>query len=170
MPVKLSSVDSTTRMIIRRHWFQAWCREKPSHYPNKYWPGTGEFPAHKWPVMRKMFPLDDVIMTMTEIKGHVSFFTASIGILVAHHRLVTNHSTHFCFVVVISWVLFGFVWSFCVYSSGPLLIKRTDSLPPNHVKSRSREIGCYNDRIAPKFNMYLGRATAEVPSKFQSDW
>ena len=26
-------------------------------------PGTGEFPAHKWPVTRKMFPFDDVIMT-----------------------------------------------------------------------------------------------------------
>ena len=25
-------------------------------------PGTGEFPAHKWPVTRKMFPFDDVIM------------------------------------------------------------------------------------------------------------
>ena len=25
-------------------------------------PGTSEFPAHKWPVTRKMFPFDDVIM------------------------------------------------------------------------------------------------------------
>ena len=28
-------------------------------------PVTGEFP-HKWPVMRKMFPLDDVIMDNSE--------------------------------------------------------------------------------------------------------
>ena len=25
-------------------------------------PVTGEFPAHKWPVTREMFPFDDVIM------------------------------------------------------------------------------------------------------------
>ena len=40
----------------------------------------------------------------------------------------------------------------------------------NLVKSRSREIGCYNDRIALKFDRHLGSAAAEVPVKFQSDW
>ena len=41
---------------------------------------------------------------------------------------------------------------------------------PTLVKSRSREIGCYNDRIALKFDMHLGSVAAEVPVKFQSSW
>ena len=32
------------------------------------WPVTGEFP-HEWPVMRKMFPFDDVIMMGRVTKG-----------------------------------------------------------------------------------------------------
>ena len=35
--------------------------------------------------------------------------------------------------------------------SGPLFTKRTGVLPPNLVKSRSREFGSYDDRIALKF-------------------
>ena len=46
---------------------------------------------------------------------------------------------------------------------GPLFSKRTDVLPQDIVKSRSREIGCYNDRIALKFDSHLGSAA-------QSDW
>ena len=37
---------------------------------------------------------------------------------------------------------------------------RTDALPPDLVKSRIREIGCYNYRIA----------AAEMPVKFQNYW
>ena len=48
---------------------------------------------------------------------------------------------------------------------GPLFIKRTDVLPQDLVKSRSREIGFYHDRIALKFDMHLGNTV-----KFQSDW
>ena len=40
----------------------------------------------------------------------------------------------------------------------------------NLVKSRSREIGCYDDGIAMNVDSYLGSAIAEVPVKFQSDW
>ena len=43
-------------------------------------------------------------------------------------------------------------------------------LPPNLVKSRSHEIGCYNDCFALKFDRHLGSTTAKVPVKFQSDW
>ena len=43
-------------------------------------------------------------------------------------------------------------------------------LIPNLVKSRSREIGCYNDRIALKFDRHLGSGAAEVPVKFHSNW
>ena len=35
--------------------------------------------------------------------------------------------------------------------------------------ARSREIGCYKDRIALKFNRHLGSSAAELPVKFQSD-
>ena len=52
---------------------------------------------------------------------------------------------------------------------GPLFTKRYDVLPPNLVKSRSREIGCYNDRFALKVNRHLGSGAAEVPVKFQND-
>ena len=38
------------------------------------------------------------------------------------------------------------------------------------MKSRSREIGYYNDHIAPKFDKHLSGAAAEVPVKFWSDW
>ena len=62
----------------------------------------------------------------------------------------------------------------CVLStfstSGPLFTKQTDILPQDLVKPRSREIGCYNDGICLKFDRHLGRAAAEVPVKFQSDW
>ena len=39
-----------------------------------------------------------------------------------------------------------------------------DVLPPDLVKSRNREIGCYNDRIALKFDKHIGSAAAEVLS------
>ena len=38
------------------------------------------------------------------------------------------------------------------------------------MKSRSREIGCYEDCIAQKFDKHLGSLAADVPIKFQSDW
>ena len=59
----------------------------------------------------------------------------------------------------------GMLWS----SSGPLFTKRLGVLPPNLVKSRSREIGCYNDRIALKFDRHLGSTAADLPVNFQSD-
>ena len=77
---------------------------------------------HKWPVMQKMFPFDDVIM-----------YTSGC-------------------------------------QSGPLFTKRTDVLPQVLAKSRSREIGCCNERIASIFDRHLGSAAAEVPVKCQSDW
>ena len=42
-------------------------------------------------------------------------------------------------------------------------------LPRGLVGSRSREIGCYADRIALKFDRHSG-STSEVPVKIQSDW
>ena len=51
-----------------------------------------------------------------------------------------------------------------------IFTKRTDVFPYDVMKSRSHQIGCYNDRIALKFDRHLGGATAEVPVKFQSNW
>ena len=56
------------------------------------------------------------------------------------------------------------------FSPGPLFTKQTDILPLDLVKSRSREIGCYNGYIALKFDRHLGSTVAEVRVKFQSDW
>ena len=55
------------------------------------------------------------------------------------------------------------------FNPGPLFTMRWDVLSPNHVKSRSREIGCHNDRIARKFYRHIGSPAAEVPVKFQSN-
>ena len=50
------------------------------------------------------------------------------------------------------------------------LSRRTDVLPHDLGKSRSREIGCYNDHIALNFDRHIGSVAAEVPVKFRSDW
>ena len=55
-------------------------------------------------------------------------------------------------------------------AAGPLFTKRQDVLPPDPVKSRSRDIGCYGDRIALKSDRHLGNGAADVPVKFQGDW
>ena len=48
-----------------------------------------------------------------------------------------------------------------------LLSKRTDDIPHDLVKSRSRQIGCYNDHITPHFVRYISNAAAEVPVEFR---
>ena len=53
--------------------------------------------------------------------------------------------------------------------AGPLFTKRQDVLPPNLVKFRSRETGCYNDRITLQFDRRLGSAVTDVPVKLQND-
>ena len=50
-----------------------------------------------------------------------------------------------------------------------LFNKRYAVLPPNIVKSRSREIGFYNDCIALKIDRYRESAVAEVPVTL-NDW
>ena len=49
---------------------------------------------------------------------------------------------------------------------GPLFTKRYNVFPQNIAKTRSREIGCYNDPIALKFDRHLGSGAV----KFHSDW
>ena len=82
---------------------------------------------HKWPVTRKMFPFDDVIM----------------------HPMVTRvYTTHCRRPLTEKWLYSLSVKTF---------------LPPNPLKSRSREIWCCNDRIALKCVSHFGRAAADVP-------
>ena len=50
--------------------------------------------------------------------------------------------------------------------SGPLFTERTDVLPQDLVKSRSRDIGCYDDRIALRYDSHIGSAAAEMPVKY----
>ena len=38
------------------------------------------------------------------------------------------------------------------------------------MKFQSHEIGCYDDRIALKYDRHLGSTAAAVPVKFQRDW
>ena len=52
----------------------------------------------------------------------------------------------------------------CNPSPGPLFTKRVDVVPQDLVK-----IGCFNDRIALKFDRHLDSTIAEVPVKFQSN-
>ena len=49
-------------------------------------------------------------------------------------------------------------------------MERADTLPQDLVRSLSREIGCFNDRIALKFDRHLDCAAANVSVKFQIDW
>ena len=53
--------------------------------------------------------------------------------------------------------------------AGPLFTKRTDVLPQDLMKSRSREIRVDTFPIALKFDRQLGSSAAEMPVKFQSD-
>ena len=53
---------------------------------------------------------------------------------------------------------------------GPLFTKQTDVLPKDLVKSRSREIGCYNDCIEVKFYMHRQhccRGTYQISERFE---
>ena len=51
---------------------------------------------------------------------------------------------------------------------GPLLTKRTDVLPLDLAKSRSREIRAWSFPTALKFDGHLGSTATEMPVKFQS--
>ena len=65
---------------------------------------------------------------------------------------------HLCHMMVATWLFLG------LYSSSG------KELPSTLVKSRSREIGCYNGRIVVKFDRDFGSAAAEMLVKFQSYW
>ena len=74
-----------------------------------------------------------------------------------------------CFAFKIDFVKLPILmpWSNKLYScySGPSPSDKTSL-----VKSRSREIVCYNDNIALNFDRYVDSAAVEEPVKLQSDW
>ena len=59
---------------------------------------------------------------------------------------------------------------FRVASPGHLFTKRKDVLPQDLVKFRCRWYGCFNHRIALKFDKRLTSAVAELCVKHPSDW
>ena len=58
----------------------------------------------------------------------------------------------------------------CVDDSRSLFAKPTDVLPQVLVKSRSREIECYDNLITLKFHRHPDSAAATWAIKFHSDW
>ena len=52
---------------------------------------------------------------------------------------------------------------------GPLFTKLADVSLQYLMKSRSRDITCYYDRISLKFDRRLGSVAAEMPVEFQND-
>ena len=53
-----------------------------------------------------------------------------------------------------------------IFNIWSLFTKWIDVLPQDLMKSRSREIGCYNDCIALTFDRHLVNATVGQPVKF----
>ena len=66
----------------------------------------------------------------------------------------------------VTWLWLGYVsehWQAQWWPTpGPLFTKWKDVLPPSLTKSRNREIGCYNDHNALKFERHFGSAVADV--------
>ena len=56
-----------------------------------------------------------------------------------------------------------------ILTQGLLFTKRTNVLPQNLVKPRSRKIRVYTSPIAIKCDPLIGSGAAEIPVKFQSD-
>ena len=117
-----------------------------------------------WPPFRRQpFKL------IFSMKSFVSLFRfhGMDGSLQGNSNLVTNEINSLLMIAM------GFIkqklYFRVIFIPGPLFTKRLDVLPSNLVKSRSREIRCYNERSALKFDRHLGSAAADVPVKFQND-
>ena len=67
------------------------------------------------------------------------------------------------------WLLLPSGTVYTITPAGPPVTKWTDDLPQDLVKSRSREIESYIDRISLQFDRHLGSTAADVLVKFQSD-
>ena len=64
-------------------------------------------------------------------------------------------------MILLKLLVSSYSWASVHYADG--------RLAQDLVKTRSRDIGCYNDRVLLKFDRHLGSA-ADVLVKFQSDW
>ena len=58
----------------------------------------------------------------------------------------------------------------CISNKWPLLTKRADDLPRDPGKSRSHEIGRYNDHIALKFDMSMRLSNLRAIGKFKPEF
>ena len=83
---------------------------------------------------------------------------------------VYNVETTSCHYVMAMYNLFSHADVVIHRDTGHLFTMRQDIVPPNLVKSRIREIGCYNDHNDIKFDRHFGSAAAYGPVKLQSDW
>ena len=103
---------------------------------------------HKWPVTRKMFPFDDVIMHGWSRRKLRS-------------REIVRSSTR--------WSNSYFLQRYCtMYNPRPLSTKPC-VLTWHIAKFRSSEIWCQHDNIAVKSDRRLGSTAVEAPVKFHSD-
>ena len=64
--LKSPALPLFTQPFIRHRSKKTWKLRVTGHCAGNS-PGTGEFPPHKWPVMRKIFPFDDGIMRKIRI-------------------------------------------------------------------------------------------------------
>ena len=133
---------------------------------------------HKWPVTRKMFPFDDVIMNtrscaiFQDLGGHNEtcclIIENVLNIFYDGRKFEENILN--CVVSTVPAGCPALWYAGTSTDAGPLFTKRTDVLLQDLAKSRSREIGCFNDHIALIFDRHLHSTAADVPAKFQSDW
>ena len=110
-----------------------------------HWPLCGEIPGYRW-----------FLRTNDQLCG------------TCFHLMTSSYQR---VGVVLYWTCrFTTAAASPLFISGPLFTKRPDVLLQDLVKSRSREIGCYDGRIALQFDRHLGSAAADVPVKLQSYW
>ena len=80
------------------------CYSLSQHYSNVIVRGIQRWPVnslHKWPVTRKMFPFDDVIMngwmiTLGEQLGNQHLFIQRVFIIISHDSIVLGDSSVIC--------------------------------------------------------------------------
>ena len=96
-------------------------------------PVTGEFP-HKWPVTRKMFPFDDVIMSLDSTEGLLYCRSSPSG-------TITNTTWNMLLLLRYSassqwiWEIVLPIFSTGSWSIGIVVIKRTPKRLNSHLRS-----------------------------------
>ena len=111
-------------------------------------------------------------MYIVERNSYYLYASKYLTIVNIYWNFVTHHISPLCIYMYLSYGSY-----ICVPRSqhvsaaimaGPLFTKRTDLLPQDLVKSRSREMWVYTFTIALKVERHIGNAV-EMSVKFQSD-